>query len=108
MLSTNISGQTFPGLTLKAWAYVRSDWVLIKGFNIASVGHPTTGQYTVVFSSPMNNVAALMKIQVDPGGGSTAGWSARRATWATGQVQVNIYNETGVAIDAAFYIEVWE
>lgn len=41
------------GLTLKAWAHVKSDGTLVKGFNVSSTSRGAAGTYTVNFTTAM-------------------------------------------------------
>lgn len=107
MISTNQSGQTFPGLTLKAWAHVKSDGTLLKGFNVASVSRGGVGTFTVTYTTAMSTANAMVKIQAQPFGATRNAFGSRTNQLAA-SVNITIYNDTSAPSDFDFYVEVWE
>lgn len=105
MISTNQSGQTFPGLTLKAWALFLGNGTLIKGFNVASVSRSSAGVYVVTFTAATATATYAVGVkgavitptssQVFPQ--TTASFTVTANAWAF-----------GAATDQALYVEVWE
>lgn len=107
MISTNESGQTFPGLTLKGWAYVRSDGTLQKGFNVASSVKNSVGTYTVTWSVAMSTIEAMAKLQPNPYVQGYKSMNIARNSALTGSIQVLTMTDSALA-DCAFYVEMWE
>lgn len=109
MISTNTSGQTFPGLTLKAWAYVKSDGTLLKGMNVNSASRSGAGLYTVNFTSALSSTEWMLKVQAQQttdGSGNT--YKAGRTNNLTTGVNISVFTGAGVAADNTFYMECWE
>lgn len=107
MISTNTSGQTFPGLTLKAWAYVKADGTLLKGFNTSST-RTVLGQYTVTFTAALSTTSNIAKIQANCFGDSAGIYRAVRLNALTTSVNIQTFNTANTLADNDFYIEVWE
>lgn len=109
MLSTNTSGQTFPGLTLKAWAVVNAAGTLIKGFNVTS-SSMVTGTCTVNFTTAMATTTYMGKIQAQgkPGGFPAAAQNFVDNGRATGSCAFKIYDSSGAIVNMDVYAEFWE
>lgn len=89
-----------PGLNLKAWAQVSSAGVLRRGFNVASVTQPSTGNYSLVLIDPVG-VKPVVKVTQGfvghfsgSGGGSNVG--------------VACFSLAGAAQSVDFYAEVYD
>ena len=104
MISTNQSGQTFPGLTLKAWASVTAAGALVKGFNVTSAAKTSSGRYTLTFTAAMATANYQAKFHV----GSICKGSGYINTPATVTLAYITCDAAGVDGDAACYTEVWE
>lgn len=58
-----------PGLNLKAWAYIKADGTLVRGFNVASVARTAQGNYTVNFTAAMSSTAYVCRMTPSAVGG---------------------------------------
>lgn len=109
MLSTNTSGQTFPGLTLKAWVLMTQAGVIVKSFNVSACTQNATGLGTVTFTAAMGSANYIAKIQaIGKAGGYPATNNSIYITTAAGSLGFQLTNVAGAAEPSACYVEVWE
>lgn len=94
-----------PGLNLKAWAYVKADGTLIRGFNIATVVKGGTGNYTFTFSAAMSSADYVGRITTERPGA----YAATLSTRTTGGCLGAVVNTNGwTAIDSLVLWEFYE
>lgn len=105
MISTNQSGQTLPGLTLKAWAQVTAAGTLVKGFNVTSITKGAAGLYTTNFTTNMATATFLNKVQCTT---SSAQPNYVTNSRAVGTCNYTTKDSTLANVDMDHYIEFWE
>lgn len=93
---TSGSAGGLPGLNLKAWAYIKADGTLLKGFNIASTSRGGVGNYTVNFTAAMAGTDYLVRLTSAEGGGRAIGRATARATGSAtlGVQDINAFGAT--------------
>lgn len=94
-----------PGMTLKAWAFVKSDGTLLRSYGVASASRGAVGQYTVTCSTAFAAAAAVGVANASPtaSGPITANVGYSSATAMAVRVQVSAADA-----DAHFYIAIYE
>lgn len=107
MLSPTINAGTFNGLTLKAWAQVKTDGTLVKSSNVTSVTKGGTGAYQLNFTTAMATTTYMAKVQYMPrafAAGDGLYFSGANTTAALGYITL----AGGAPADTNHYVEVWE
>lgn len=75
-----------PGLNLKAWAYIKADGTLIRGFNIASSSKTSTGNYTITFTAAMSTADYVARFTPGKIGGTATDCVMFSATTAAASI----------------------
>lgn len=99
---TSGSAGGIPGLNLKAWAYVKADGTLIRGFNVASFSRTGTGAYTITFTAAMSSTDYVQRMTSQKGGRMVAAIQSP----STGSATLGTYDASPVA--AGDYGGLWE
>jgi hypothetical protein len=112
MVIQGLSSDKFPGLKLKAWAYMTVSVgaaTLISGGNVSSVARVGVGFYQVNFTSPMNTAAYIVDAKNAQAYGTANALSADPTTKLVGSVTVCAL-ANGAATDGpgGFYVGVYE
>lgn len=96
-----------PGLTLKAWAQVKTDGTLVKGSGVASVTKGVTGAYTVTLSSALAQAFATCRVScVQTNNGGISGTASAGALTTT---LIQLVTLSGATLtDMSFFLEVYE
>ena len=102
---TSGSAGGIPGLNLKAWAYIRGDGTLIRGFNVASTSRSSAGVYVVSFTAAMSTANYVARVTLGPTGGLDAKAFMYSATTAAATLDVRA---AGVAMDMGGLWEFYE
>ena len=68
-----------PGLNLKAYAYITSAGVLVRGLNITSVTRTGPGLYEIVFTVPMSGNSYVVRMTTDRHGFYLGGMASKLA-----------------------------
>lgn len=94
-----------PGMTLKAWAFLKSDGTLLRSFGVASAVRNAAGQYVVTCSTAFASAAAVGVAYVAPFGGVNITTIVTYNSAAAIGVHVQA---GGVDADAHVYVAIYE
>jgi hypothetical protein len=105
--SNSINTGNVPGLTLVAWALITGT-TLTKGFNVTSITHGATGQWTLVLTSAIASASVVLdgKLTNAPASGGPLSIASTGSTTTV----ITFRTETNAAVLAdpsAFWVGVY-
>ena len=98
-------GAALPGMILRAWAFVKADGTLLRGFGVAAASNTSAGNYMLTLAAPLASTNVITR-------GITAlginGSQLQSGAVTANTVAYKIMNTNGTEMNGMHQVEVWE